>query len=135
MGRIGLISLSSAEETFSWGASLAAELPRDAVLALSGNLGAGKTTFVQGLAAGLGIKDPIQSPTFILLNLYDRLAHFDLYRLKKTKDFVDLGFQEYLETNLICAIEWPERIEELLPKRTIRVHFEYLGEERTAKIS
>ncbi len=136
MGRIRL-NLKSADETFAWGAFLANQLPKNAILALSGDLGAGKTTFVQGLASGLGIEESIQSPTFVLLNLYENLAHFDLYRLPQetgSADFINLGFHEYFEAGLICAIEWPERIEEILPKKTVRIHFEHAKQERIATI-
>ena len=136
MGRIGLerYSLASAEETLAFGRKMALRLPKKAVLALSGNLGAGKTTFVQGLAEGLGITEPIQSPTFVLLNIYDGLFHFDLYRIKNSSHFVSLGFDEYFSTEGICAIEWPERIEELLPPTAIRIDFIYEKEERIAVI-
>lgn len=138
MGRIGLSGeylLKSAEDTVLFGEQVARSIPSDAILALSGDLGAGKTTFVQGLARGLNIHDPIQSPTFTLLNVYPGLYHFDLYRLKSASDFLGLGFDEYFEKNGICAIEWPERIPSLLPSKTISVAFGYSGEQRIATIS
>ncbi len=139
MGRIGLTTgkypLSSAEETLAFGKLAASVLPKNTVLALSGNLGAGKTTFVQGLAAGLGISEPIQSPTFVLLNVYDGLTHFDLYRLKTASDFTGLGFEEYFASGSICAIEWPDRIETLLPPGTIRIEFIYEKEGRIAVVT
>lgn len=110
-------------------------LPKNTLLALTGNLGAGKTTFVQGLAAGLGIDEPIQSPTFVLLNVYDGLAHFDLYRLKNAADFTSLGFDEYFQSGAICAIEWPDRIKELLPPETVHIEFIYEKEGRIAVVS
>lgn len=138
MGRIGLNSgsypLASAEETFSFGKMAASLLPMGAVLALSGPLGAGKTTFVQGLAEGLGIVEPIQSPTFVLLNVYEGLAHFDLYRLKTAADFTSLGFDEYFESGGICAIEWPDRIKTILPPHTIYIDFVYEKEGRVAVV-
>ena len=136
MGRVGLgeYLLNSAEETFFFGKEMATHLPQNAILALSGNLGAGKTTFVQGLAAGLGIQEQIQSPTFILLNLYNKLAHFDLYRLKTVEDFINLGFDEYFSADIICTIEWPQRIWDILPKQTIHIYFEYEQERRIAKV-
>lgn len=139
MGRIGLnpgiYSLSSSEETLAFGSLAANEMPRNAILALSGDLGAGKTTFVQGLAIGLGLTEPVQSPTFVLLNVYEGLAHFDLYRLKNSSDFRSLGFDEYFGKEMICAIEWPDRIQEILPPETIHIHFEYEKGGRIAKIS
>ena len=117
------------------GARLARELPARAVLALSGDLGAGKTTFVQGLALGLGLSEPVQSPTFVLLNLYPGLAHFDLYRLATVSDFTSLGFDEYFNFNGICAIEWPDRIEKILPLGTIYIDLMYEKEGRIAVVS
>lgn len=139
MGRIGLIGtypLSSAEETIAFGRKLASLLPSKAIIALSGDLGAGKTTFVQGLALGLGIQEPIQSPTFVLLNAYQNLLyHFDLYRLRQAADFTNLGFEEYFHLDGICAIEWPDRIETLLPENTYRVEFSYDGVGRIIQVS
>lgn len=113
---------------------MAAQLSSQAILALTGDLGAGKTTFVQGLALGLGIQERIQSPTFILLNNYnDRLFHFDLYRLTLS-DFTNLGFEEYFHKG-ICAIEWPDRIADILPPDTIAIHFRYDGAGRIAEMS
>lgn len=137
MGRIGLKScypLVSAEETFAFGKMAADLLPKGAILALSGNLGAGKTTFVQGLAEGLGILEPIQSPTFVLLNVYEGLAHFDLYRLNTVSDFTGLGFDEYFESGRICAIEWPDRIQTILPPSTLYINFVYEKEGRIAVV-
>lgn len=114
---------------------MALELRPHSVLALSGDLGAGKTTFVQGLAEGLGVQDPVQSPTFVLLNIYqNRLFHFDLYRLKQPSDFTSLGFEEYFQSGGICAIEWPDRIQGLLPPQTIFIHFHYDGNERIVEV-
>jgi len=111
---MGRERLSSAEEMFAFGKEFALSLAPNAILTLSGNLGSGKTTFVQGLAAGLQIEEPVASPTFVYLNIYQGtlpLFHFDLYRLKTKEDFFALGFQEYLSAGGICAIEWPEKID------------------------
>lgn len=136
MGRIGLkYPLASSEETISFGRKMATLLPPNAILALSGDLGAGKTTFVQGLALGLGIEEAVQSPTFVILNAYqERLFHFDLYRLKTLSDFTSLGLEEYFHKGGICAIEWPDRIAELLPQGTISIHFSYSGTARAAEV-
>ncbi len=119
-----------AEELIDLGRRMASELPPNTVLALSGELGAGKTTFVQGLAEGLGVEGPVPSPTFVLLNVYPALFHFDLYRLKSSADFLALGFGEYFEKGGVCVIEWPERIEELLPPNTRWIRFAYCPEGR-----
>lgn len=128
----GVYPLANTEETLAFGKLVAEKLPPGAILALRGDLGAGKTTFVQGLALGLGILEPVQSPTFVLLNLYEGLAHFDLYRLKDSMDFKNLGFDEYFSSKQICAIEWPQRIEEILPTYTTHIDFIYENEGRKA---
>lgn len=137
MGRERIIFLASAEETSSFGEELAPLLKPNTVLALSGDLGAGKTTFVQGLARGLGIDQPILSPTFVYLNLYPGirpLFHFDLYRLKSSSDFFSLGFEEYFEKEGICAIEWPERIACALPPSTFSITFTFHEQGRIATL-
>ncbi|MBI3508751.1 MAG: tRNA (adenosine(37)-N6)-threonylcarbamoyltransferase complex ATPase subunit type 1 TsaE [Chlamydiia bacterium] len=118
------LPLGSESATLAFGKAFAAQLAPNSILALHGDLGAGKTTFVKGLALGLGIEEPIVSPTFVYLNLYAGrlpLYHFDLYRLKSKEDFEALGFSEYFFKGGICAIEWPERIE--IPETAIHLHF------------
>lgn len=137
MGRIG-IELFSAEDTLDFGKQIADLITTHQVLALFGDLGAGKTTFVKGLAEGLGISDLVQSPTFVTLNLYEGrvpLYHFDLYRLKGESDFVSQGFLEYLDKQGVCAIEWPDRIVSLLPPGTLSIHFFHTGKGRLAIIA
>jgi tRNA threonylcarbamoyladenosine biosynthesis protein TsaE len=105
---------------------VALRLPAGGVVALQGNLGAGKTTFVQGLARALGVTRPVTSPTFAIVSEYQgtqlRLIHFDLYRLHSPDDLLALGFQEYLERGALVALEWPDRAGDLLPPETIHVH-------------
>jgi tRNA threonylcarbamoyladenosine biosynthesis protein TsaE len=105
---------------------VAARLPSGGVVALQGDLGAGKTTFVQGLARALGVTRPVTSPTFAIVSEYQgaqlRLIHFDLYRLHSPDDLLALGFQEYLERGALVALEWPDRAGDLLPPETIHVH-------------
>ena len=111
------------------------------VIALYGELGAGKTTFVQGLAVSLGIKQRIISPTFIIVKLYDlsfargplaRLTgfyHIDLYRVENEKQLEGLGVEEILEDkNAIVAIEWAEKLGKLLPKRRFDIYFKHISE-------
>ena len=138
MGRIGLAQgiypLKTAEETIAFGKKLACEIPSNAILALTGDLGSGKTTFVKGLAMGLNIQECVQSPTFVLMNHYPGLIHFDLYRLKTSEDFSSLGFEEYFESSEILAIEWPDRIQDILPKETFHLHFSYVNGTREVRI-
>lgn len=117
----------SAEETQALAARLAAELPPGAVLCLHGDLGAGKTCFVQGLAKAVGVRRPVGSPTFTLINEYRgirRLAHIDLYRVRGAGDAFGLGLEEYLfHFDGIVAIEWAERAADLLPEGCWHVRF------------
>ena len=114
----------SPEETWAIAAALVRELPARAVIALHGDLGAGKTCFVQGLARALGITEPVTSPTFTIMNEFHGeryLCHIDLYRLGGPDEVLALGFDEYLEADGIVAIEWPERAADILPAHTINV--------------
>ena len=117
---------------------LAARLPHGGVIALQGELGAGKTTFVQGLARALGIARPVTSPTFTLVGEYPGgrilLVHMDLFRLRSPDDLLTIGFQEYLERKALVAVEWPERAGDLLPQETIWVKITLTQEEKTRVI-
>lgn len=131
----------SPEETERSGAALAGKLQRGDVLALYGPLGSGKTTFVRGLARGLGIPQPVRSPTFTLIHEYplpdehERLFHIDLYRLENLQEVLELGLEE-LFPNGITVIEWADRAPGLLPDSRIEVHFELLeDDERTIRIA
>ena len=110
----------SVEETVALGRSVASTLRRGGVLALCGDLGAGKTHFVKGLAAGLGAGDTATSPTFTLIHEYIGgrlpLFHFDFYRLEDEEEAIKIGLEEYLDGEGVCAIEWAEKFPRLLPK-------------------
>ncbi len=115
----------SAEETRKIAKQIALSLKPSSVLALFGDLGTGKTTFVQGLT-----EEEISSPTYSYLHIYagpPTIYHFDLYRLLSAEDFTALGFQEYFFAGGICCIEWSEKIPSLLPKEAIRIYFEHGG--------
>lgn len=121
---------NSVEETWAIAAALVSELPVRAVLALHGDLGAGKTCFVQGIALALGINQPVTSPTFTIVNEYhgDRyLCHIDLYRLSGADEVLALGFDEYLEAEGIVAVEWSERAEEIFPADAIHIEIKAIG--------
>lgn len=103
-------------------------LPGD-VIALSGDLGGGKTTFVQGLGAGLGVSERVTSPTFILMREYlggrYPLMHIDVFRLKKVQEVIDLGYDEFLDPSYIVAVEWGDVIEPLLPPEHLLIEFKF----------
>ena len=121
------VSTASAGETQALAAQLAAVLPPDTVLALHGNLGAGKTTFVQGLARGLGLAGPVTSPTFNIYTVHPAahgrpgartLVHLDAYRLEGARQIEDLLLEDFLISPWCLAVEWPEKIAPWLPPGT-----------------
>jgi tRNA threonylcarbamoyladenosine biosynthesis protein TsaE len=128
----------SAQGTQKLGEKIANNIGSNTVICLYGDLGSGKTTFVQGLARGLGIKKRILSPTFILMRQYpinhyplsiNHFYHIDLYRIKDKIDAEALGLTEiWSDPRNLVVIEWPEKIEKMLPKKRINIYFEYLGE-------
>lgn len=121
----------STDETFTLGERLGQHLQTGQVIALTGDLGAGKTLLVKGIAKGACGIDPetVQSPTFVHLNVYEgtkTLYHFDLYRLRDAEAFLSMGFDEYLFQNGVCCMEWAERISGILPEGCLRVHLKHL---------
>ncbi|OGY21715.1 MAG: tRNA (adenosine(37)-N6)-threonylcarbamoyltransferase complex ATPase subunit type 1 TsaE [Candidatus Woykebacteria bacterium GWB1_45_5] len=156
----------SAEETKSFAKNLAKKIKAGEIVALYGSLGAGKTTFVQGLVAGLGYEGRVFSPTFIFVRPYKlanskhpparlrqanragktgnrkqkgkikTLYHIDLYRVEKETDLKTLGIEEFLaDKDAASVIEWPEKIDKILPKETIKIKIEIIGEnERRIKV-
>jgi len=117
----------SAEETRRIAADFAADLERGSVLALHGDLGSGKTCFVQGIALGLGVEEVVNSPTYLILHEYRGridLNHMDLYRMRDLSEVLAFGFEEYLEAEAVLAIEWPELALELLPAQTFHIHLD-----------
>jgi tRNA threonylcarbamoyladenosine biosynthesis protein TsaE len=126
-------------ETFAYGFNLAQTLQGGEVLALYGNLGAGKTKFLQGLAKGLGVKGQVNSPTFNILKLYKTtgnkkiksFCHIDAYRLNSEKDLITLGVEEYFQNKeTVTAIEWAEKIKNIWPKNTIVIKIKHINEEK-----
>jgi len=124
---------SSAKETTSLGQRIGSQLSSGDILALSGPLGAGKTTLIQGIAQGLEVKDYVTSPTFILINEYQgRLPfyHIDLYRLEDPAQIEELGLFEYFEKDGVVVIEWAERLGDLLPEGAKQIKLEVTGEDK-----
>lgn len=132
-----IIFTKSAEQTQKLGEKFAQDLKRGGLICLYGDLGSGKTTFVQGLARGLGIKQRILSPTFLIVREYPNFYHLDLYRLQKSEEIADLGFREMIENpQNVVVIEWAEKTKNLLPKERIEINFEIVNEnERKITIS
>lgn len=123
----------SEDETIRVAKDFAKTLKPGTVICLSGNLGAGKTTFIKGLALGLGLKDQddVKSPTFAIMHIYETktpLYHFDLYRLETAKEIANIGFEEYVnDPAIITCVEWAERAKELLPDKTVSIELEVAG--------
>jgi len=120
---VGVVTIS-AEDTEKLGRAVSEALRPGDVVALAGDLGAGKTVFVQGAAAGLGVLQPVVSPTFTLVREYaGRLpvVHMDVYRLDRVQDVLDVGFEEYLDGRAVVFIEWGDVIQGLLPESWLGV--------------
>ena len=129
-----------ARETQELGEKIGTDLKTGCLICLYGDLGSGKTTFMQGFAKGLGVKKRVLSPTFIIMRQYpiencelkiENLTHVDLYRIKDEKDVESIGLEEiWSDPKNIIAIEWPEKIEKILPEKRVNIHFEYFGEDK-----
>ena len=119
---------TSSHMTFEFAKKIGENLKRGDVLCLDGDLGVGKTVFTKGVAAGLGIKDDVSSPTFTLIQEYYGgrlpLYHFDVYRIDGPWDMDDLGYDEYFYGEGVCLVEWGSMINELFPENTIYVRIE-----------
>lgn len=118
----------SAADTFAYGRSLGEKASPGEVYTLDGDLGVGKTVFTQGFAAGLGIAETVNSPTFTILQSYEEgrlpLYHFDVYRIGDAAEMEEIGYEEYFYGDGVCLIEWAELICEILPKDRIRICLE-----------
>ena len=118
-------------ETEELGSRMAAGLPNGAVVAMYGDLGAGKTAFVRGMARGLGLNCRVSSPTFTIVNEYlgeRTLIHFDMYRLSGADELFEIGWEDYLSRGAICAVEWSEKVQDAFFGDEITVTIEKLGE-------
>jgi tRNA threonylcarbamoyladenosine biosynthesis protein TsaE len=122
-----IIETFRAEETFELGKQMGEAAKPGDVLCLLGDLGTGKTVFTQGFAAGLGITEPVSSPTFTIVQTYDEgrmpFYHFDVYRIADIDEMEEIGFDDYVFGEGVCLIEWANLIEEILPEnyRTVRI--------------
>jgi tRNA threonylcarbamoyladenosine biosynthesis protein TsaE len=137
MGKESSIQIitSNAQETFAFARAIGEKLQEGDILALSGELGSGKTCFTGGIARGLGVSENYQitSPTFTLINEYPakyRLFHFDVYRLNHYSDLEDLGCEEFFSGEGVVVIEWAEKIAQIIPETAIVINFEYIDENK-----
>lgn len=131
---------SSVKETIEFGRKFAEELKAGDVVCLEGDLGAGKTHFVKGIASGFGIdQKKVKSPTFTLINEYYGeipIFHFDCYRLKTIQEALEIGIEEYLYGEGVSVIEWSSKIKELIPEYAIQIEIKHTGtSERSILIS
>lgn len=127
------VIIKNESETAAFGIDLGKRACPGTVFALTGDLGAGKTTLTKAIAQGLGISDMITSPTFNIVKEYDGgrlpLYHFDVYRIGDADEMYELGYEEYFYGNGVCVVEWADLIEDLLPENAVRIQLEYGGEE------
>ena len=123
-----IIETHDPEETFEVGRKIGMNAKPGQIYTLTGDLGVGKTVFTQGVAAGLGITEPVNSPTFTIIQEYEdgRLPfyHFDVYRIGDLEEMEEIGYDDYFFRQGICLIEWAELIEEILPEKRIEVTIE-----------
>ena len=118
-------------ETEELGRKLAEKLPGGSVVAMYGDLGAGKTAFVRGMARGMGLSCRVSSPTFTIVNEYlgqRELIHFDMYRLSSADELFDIGWEDYLSRNAVCAVEWSENVQDAFFGDEIVVRIEKLND-------
>lgn len=120
-----LIESFSPEETFALGRKMGQEAAPGAVFTLVGELGTGKTVFTQGMARGLGITEPVSSPTFTIVQIYEEgrcpFYHFDVYRIGDLSEMDEIGYEDCFYGDGVCLIEWADLIEEILPEHYIKV--------------
>ena len=122
-----MIESRSEADTFAVGRGLGESAKSGDIFLLDGDLGVGKTVFAKGVAAGLGIDEPVVSPTFTIVHEYEGrlpLYHFDVYRIADPDEMYEIGFDEYLYGDGVCLIEWPSQVEELLPEEAVRITIE-----------
>lgn len=119
---------NSFEETFNIGKKLGSEAEPGQVYTLIGDLGVGKTVFTQGFAEGLSIEEPVNSPTFTIVQVYDEgrlpFYHFDVYRIGDVDEMDEIGYEDYFYGNGVCIIEWADLVKEIIPKEAIRIEIE-----------
>jgi tRNA threonylcarbamoyladenosine biosynthesis protein TsaE len=138
MGRELVFEIAGPDELAGAGEKLLAGFPDQRVFAFYGQLGVGKTTFIKAICRRLGVVDVVSSPTYSLINEY-RMAdestvyHFDFFRVRKLEEVFDLGYEDYFYSGNFCFIEWPEKLEGLIPENCCRVHMKEEGPQRVIR--
>lgn len=123
------LTLKSEQETEKYGIELGRKVKPGTVIALTGDLGAGKTTLTKAIAKGLGVTETVTSPTFTVVKEYRSgrlpLYHFDVYRIGDLEEMYELGYEEYFYGDGVCVVEWADLVEELLPGDAVRIRIDY----------
>lgn len=123
-----IIETNSEKETWEFGVRLAQQAQPGSVFSLIGDLGVGKTVLTKGMAAGLGITEPVSSPTFTIVQVYDEgripFYHFDVYRIADPEEMEEIGYEDYFFGDGVCLVEWANLIEELMPEHTVKIRIE-----------
>ena len=122
-------TIQSVDELGAVAEALIEKMSESNAFAFFGSMGAGKTTFIKVLCQKLGVENVVNSPTFSIINEYvhpnrEPIFHFDFYRLEKAQEAIDIGYQEYIESGYLCLMEWPEKIENLLPENCVYVYIQ-----------
>ncbi len=136
ISEVEIVTLSP-EETFNEGKNFASRLNGGEVIALVGELGAGKTVFTKGLCKGLNVKNPVISPTFTIANEYDadfKIYHFDAYRLSGSEDAAAIGIEDYMMGDGVCIIEWADKVKEIIPEDAMWIYFRHDKDKETGRI-
>ncbi|CUS97414.1 tRNA (adenosine(37)-N6)-threonylcarbamoyltransferase complex ATPase subunit type 1 TsaE [Candidatus Kryptobacter tengchongensis] len=125
---IGKFITKSEVETIQLGKDFAKMLKAGDVVALYGELGSGKTKFIQGVCLGLNVKETVNSPSFIIMNKYEGdliIYHFDLYRINSLDELIEIGFHEFIYNDAISLIEWAEKVKDILPKKRYEIYLNF----------
>jgi len=126
------LQLNNSDDTLKLGEIIGKSINPGSIIALVGDLGAGKTVLVKGLAKGLGVEEEPNSPTFVIMNSYEGripLHHFDLYRLSDEDELLAIGYEEFFYGEGVCAVEWADRVQEIFPEHTINIEINIPGTE------
>ena len=123
-----IVETYSEKETFAFGKKMGEEALPGQIIAINGDLGVGKTVLTKGLAEGLGITEPVCSPTFTIVQIYDEgrlpLYHFDVYRITDPEEMEEIGYEDYFFGQGVCLVEWAELIHDLMPENTIWIRID-----------